>query len=160
MFSRTILATVALSATGNMERADVAAALDKRDDGALVAGPLAALDRAAAWRVLRRLRSDVAEVGFVGFHDLAFAAQRAQAPSAHRLADAVRHEPSGLVTDVQRAVELVGGNALLAGAHQMEGLQPLVQGDLARSMTVLIVTVKSLRQPFSAQRNTPGRLVV
>ena len=28
-------------------------------------------------------------------------------------------------------MQLVGGNALLAGRHQVEGLQPLVQGDMA-----------------------------
>ena len=34
--------------------------------------------------------------GFVDFDDLAFAAQRAHPDDAHRLADTVRHEPSGL----------------------------------------------------------------
>ena len=40
-------------------------------------------------------------------------------------------EPRGLVGDIERAVELVSGDALLARRHQVERLQPLVQRDLA-----------------------------
>ena len=41
------------------------------------------------------------------------------------------HEPCGLVADVHHPVELMGADAFLAAGHQVEGLQPLVQGDLA-----------------------------
>ena len=40
-------------------------------------------------------------------------------------------EPSGLVCDLERAVELVGANALLARGHEREGLKPDVKLDVA-----------------------------
>ena len=45
--------------------------------------------------------------GFVRLHDLASAAHRGQAAGAHRLANAVRHEPGRLEGDAQHPVELV-----------------------------------------------------
>lgn len=45
----------------------------------------------------------------------------------HSLADSVSHEPSRLVLDAQAAVELVRTDTLLAGTHQMDRQQPLVQ---------------------------------
>src|ERR1700720_1644335 len=65
------------------------------------------------------------------FHDFAFAAERREAPRAHGLANTVRHKPCGLISDFECAVQLVGAHAFLAGAHQMERLEPLVQSDLA-----------------------------
>jgi hypothetical protein len=69
-------------------------------------------------------------VGFVGLDNLALTTERSEAASAHALANAMAHEPRGLVRDVERAVQLMGGNALLAGRHQVESLQPLVQGNV------------------------------
>lgn len=40
------------------------------------------------------------------------------------------HEPSGLVGDAKHAVELVSAHALLAGAHEMHGQEPLVERNL------------------------------
>lgn len=60
------------------------------------------------------------------------------------------HEPRRLVGHLDRAVELVGADALLAPAHQVEGQQPLVQGHMAllqhgadrdRELTLAIVAV-------------------
>jgi hypothetical protein len=67
---------------------------------------------------------------FVCLYDFAAAAQRAQAPKAHCLTDTVSHEPRGLVADAKRPVQLMGGNAFLAGSHQVEGLQPLMQSNV------------------------------
>ena len=80
---------------------------------------------------LRAWPCQAADVGFVHFDDLAAAAHRAQAANAHRFTDTVRHEPRRLVGDLQGPVELMGGNALLAGdVIRWNRLQPLVQGDL------------------------------
>ena len=43
----------------------------------------------------------------------------------------MRHEPSGLVGHAKRAVELMGADALLAGAYEMRSEHPLVQRDFA-----------------------------
>src|SRR5690606_20165416 len=50
---------------------------------------------------------------------------------AHGLADAVCHEPSGLVGDLKRAVYLMRAETLLAGAQQVDRLKPLVQRHMA-----------------------------
>lgn len=49
----------------------------------------------------------------------------------HGFADAVAKKPRGVVRDLQRTVHLMGGNALLAAAHQMNGLKPLEKLDMA-----------------------------
>jgi hypothetical protein len=43
----------------------------------------------------------------------------------------VAHEPSRFVGDFQRPVDLVRGDALLAAAHEIEGLQPDVHRRMA-----------------------------
>jgi hypothetical protein len=63
-------------------------------------------------------------MGFVGFDDITIAAHGLLADNAHRFADTVRHEPSGLEGDAQTAVKLVARNALLAGAQKIHSLQP------------------------------------
>ena len=64
----------------------------------------------------------VAEVGFIGFDNLAFSAHRGQieATLAHGFHNAVMQEPSRLVLAAQLAMELVGAKALLARGRQME----------------------------------------
>ena len=64
-----------------------------------------------AWSIV----SFVAVVGFVGFDDLAFAAERAGRGNVvfHRFADAVKHEPSGFVGDAKRAVKLMAREPFL-----------------------------------------------
>ena len=71
------------------------------------------------------------DVGFVGFHDLARAAQRADAGHPHGLTDTVRHEPCGLEGYAQGPGKLVAGNALFGRAKQVHRLQPKVHGDVA-----------------------------
>jgi hypothetical protein len=73
----------------------------------------------------------LADERLVGRHDLVGATQRRQGTVAHRLADAVRHEPRGLVRHAQRPHELVAADPPLAAAQQVRGLQPLVQRDVA-----------------------------
>src|ERR1700738_703699 len=82
----------------NMKAADLTAALDKRQNRMLV--------REAA--PLRHI-GFVADESFVDFDDHALAAHRCKASIAHRLAKAMRHEPSGLITYMQRSVKLMGG---------------------------------------------------
>ena len=74
-----------------------------------------------------------ADEGFVRLDRVASraAAQRAERAVAHRLADTVAQEPRALDRDAEHAVELVAADALLGSAQQMDGLEPLVQRDLA-----------------------------
>jgi hypothetical protein len=58
-------------------------------------------------------------------------AQRSQRTVAHSLTNAVRHEPRRLERHTKGPVELVGADALLAGAEQVEGHQPLVEWNMA-----------------------------
>src|SRR5690348_13318290 len=74
--------------------------------------------------------ADIADEGLIHLHDLASAAQRGKLADPHCLADAVRQEPCTFVSDFQNAVHLVRRNALLAGRHEMHGLQALVQRDM------------------------------
>ena len=54
-----------------------------------------------------------ADIGFVGFHELAFAAEGRLGARVHSLADAMGHEPRGLVRHAQGAVQLVSADAHL-----------------------------------------------
>ena len=92
MFSRTIRLTVSPSATATWNDADVAAALDQRDDGALAAGArLAALGVGPIAALLGRpALLDRAEVGLVGLDDAALAAHRAGEARPTRMASRMR----------------------------------------------------------------------
>ena len=66
-------------------------------------------------------------------------------------------KPSSVVSAPQFAVELVGAKASLAGCSQMERSGPLNSFACDRSITVPVITVKSLRHSFfSPQRYLPG----
>lgn len=55
----------------------------------------------------------------------------AAAAVLHGLADTVGHEPGSLVRHTEHALDLLATDALLAGAHQVGGLEPLVERHLA-----------------------------
>jgi hypothetical protein len=71
--------------------------------------------------------SEAADKGFVGF-DRAATAHFLKGAALHREADAVQHEPRGLLTDVQVACDFARANAVLAVADQPDSGQPLRQG--------------------------------
>src|SRR5260370_14303563 len=50
---------------------------------------------------------------------------------AHCFAKPMRHEPSGLVGDLQGAVKLMGADALFSGRHQVRSLKPDMQPNVA-----------------------------
>jgi len=77
-----------------------------------------------------RLVGLLADERLVYFDDLAQPAKGRQPARAHRLTDAMGKKPRGLVGDLQHAVQLVGGNALLAARQQVDRLQHLVQRDM------------------------------
>lgn len=116
----------------HMEGTDMTATLHKGDNGALAgrAGP-AAFGELAATGVNGGLILGLAEIGFVGFDNLAGTAKRASRLNvlSHSFADAVAHEPRGFVGHANHAVDLMGGNAFLAGSHQFDGEQPLIERD-------------------------------
>src|SRR5579883_54 len=109
----------------NMEAAGRTAALHKSKNRVLVAVALG-LGAAPGRRAV-----ELTNVGLIRLHDGAGPAHGLNANNAHSLADAVRHEPGGLESDAQGAMELVAADALLAGAKQVHRLQPQVHGDVA-----------------------------
>ena len=109
---------------GDVDRADLAAALDQPKNRALAGEAGLAALRALGHDIL------VAEVGFIGFDDLAGATQSLGAGVTQGLAQPMRHEPRRLVADAQHAVELVSADTFLAGAQQVHGVDPLVQRNL------------------------------
>src|SRR5207244_942152 len=85
------------------------------DDGLLCGAGLASEGAA---------RSTTAEVRFVGFHD---ACEHLSHVVAHRGADAMAHVPRGLVRDLEHPLELVGRDAFLGLAHDVDREEPLPQ---------------------------------
>lgn len=78
------------------------------------------------------VRGLTAHVGLVKLNDLVLAPKRAgRGVGGHALADAVGHEPSGLVGHAQHAVKLMRRHALFGRGDQVRGKQPLVQRDMA-----------------------------
>src|SRR5690242_10027064 len=84
-----------LIGNGDMERANTATALHKRDDRALIFGATRATRVVGTAFSLRRYAGlfHLAEIGFVGLDNTAAATHRRQAAVAHSLTDAMRHEP-------------------------------------------------------------------
>lgn len=72
----------------------------------------------------------MADEGLIDLDGDALATERGKLTGAHGLADTVRQEPGRLVLDLQSAVQLVSGNALLAGGHQDDRLKPPRHGQL------------------------------
>src|SRR5439155_11121607 len=111
----------------DVERANLAAALDERRHGSLIRAALAA--RCALPRVLVGLFAT--DIGFVGFDDLVGAADRAaKSAVAFCLPDAVHHEPGGFVGDAEGAVNLMAGDTALPCHMEVAGEPPLRQGNL------------------------------
>src|ERR1019366_7541794 len=59
----------------------------------------------------------LADEGFVNLDRHAFATHWGKIAARHRGADAMLHEPPGLLVDAKHAVHLVRGHTLLAGRH-------------------------------------------
>src|ERR1700761_6852904 len=104
---------------GDMERPHRAAALDQRDDRALVADALAgALGERATASLgfgLAGLRKD-AEIGLIGFHNLTLAAHwgKVEAAAPHSFHDAVMKKPCRVVLAAKFTVKLVSREPLFA----------------------------------------------
>ena len=105
----------------HMEAAGFAAALHQRQHDVLMTETGLGLANALL----------TADESFVAFNHAAGAAHRRKAASAHGFANAVAHKPSRLVANAERSVELVGADTFLAGVHQVECHDPLVQRDMA-----------------------------
>ena len=72
-----------------------------------------------------------ANESLVNLDTAAAGTERIQSALAHSFADTVRQEPCRLVLDLKDAVQLVGADTLFAGAHEVDGLQPLRQRQVA-----------------------------
>jgi hypothetical protein len=68
----------------------------------------------------------LAEVGFVGFDGDARATDQLAAV-LHRFTDSVSGEPGGFHAAVEHALDLAGADSFLAGAHQVDHLQPQIE---------------------------------
>src|SRR6185312_9143695 len=100
----------------------LARASDESDNGGLLR-----LDATAAHivRAVLLLTTDIRLVNL----DLA-AHLAVEVPGLHGMANAMGHEPSGLVGDPKHSVKLMGTHALLAGRHQVDSHEPLVKRDM------------------------------
>ncbi len=107
----------------DVEAAGRAASLHKRKNHVLVRPSQTAFLWLAFKEAVERL---------VNFNRLAAAAERGQqAASAHCLTDAMRKKLCRFIGDAKRAVDLMGGNGLLARRHHVERLKPDVELDVA-----------------------------
>jgi hypothetical protein len=104
----------------DMEAAGGPAALDKGKHDVLMAP--ASLGFWLAFKA--------ADESFVSLNGFASAAQWLHADNAHRLANTMRHEPSGLQGNAQGPVKLVAADTLFAGAKKVHGLQPKPHRDV------------------------------
>ena len=73
----------------------------------------------------------MADKSLVNLDGSAISAERGEVATAHRFSDPVAHEPCGLESDAQGAVQLVGADPLLARTNQKDRLQPDMQLDVA-----------------------------
>jgi hypothetical protein len=104
---------------GDMEAADHAAALHQCHHDLLWSGSFEGATGGFA-----------PDVGLIGFNDPASAAERGSEQVAdfpHSFADTVPKEPSGFHAASKHALDLVGADPFLAGAHEMDDLQPQMQ---------------------------------
>jgi hypothetical protein len=108
---------------GHVERTNLAAALDQRHDGLFLGGRQEGLAGRFA-----------ADIGFVHFHNPIGPAHRFGEQAAiglHCLPDAMGEEPCGFHAAFEHALNLAGADPLLAGAHQVDDLQPQMQRQVA-----------------------------
>ena len=88
----------------------------------------------------------VPDEGLVHFNHAAVSAEWRETTFPHRFPDSVRHKPRRLERNPERAVKLVGADAFLAARNKEDGLQPDVEGDVARFKDRSPLTVKGFRQ--------------
>ena len=110
----------------NVEGADPATSLDQREH-TLFVNPADGLAVALGAVAVLFLPSNVGRVSL----DRAAASREHTVGAFHGLADAMRHEPSGLVGHAKGALKLLAADAFLAGTHKVHGLQPDMQLNLA-----------------------------
>ena len=112
----------------NAHRTNASISLHQREHGHLANSATASLQLLVGVFVLF-LATDI---GFVGLYCLAIAAQGIKRSVLHRFADAMGKEPRSLHATLEHSLDLAGCDALLAGTHQMDHLQPQVQRQVRR----------------------------
>jgi hypothetical protein len=100
----------------DVERTSLPTALHKGENRILVAR--AALNLKSVF---------AANVGFVDLHNAASSAHWRESSVAHCLTDAVGKKPSGFHAARKHPLDLIGGDTFLAGAHQVDNLEPQMQ---------------------------------
>jgi hypothetical protein len=94
-------------------------------DGGFVLG--ASLSDSALALVGVHEASSATNKGFVYFHFAVRSTELDERASLHRQADAVEHEPRGLLSDAKGAANFVGANTVLAVGNHPNRHQPLVE---------------------------------
>jgi hypothetical protein len=145
-----------------METAGRSAALNQGQGDIPKAAP-------SSWHFLGRV-FDFTLKGFVNFYDFAWTAHWSQFASAHRFANAVSEVPSGFHAALKHALDLAGGDALLAGAHQVDDLKPKVQRQVRRlengahahgeGLAALIALIETLAGGLSGQFLNPLTIAI
>lgn len=124
---------------GDMEAADVPAALDQRKHDFLTRHVL-----------VDAVFGEPADIGFVGLDDLVRRAAEGAAGLVHGGADAMAHEPGRLVGDAEHAVDLMGADPLLGRGEKVGRQKPLEQRHLGAleygpyGYGVLLATIAAL----------------
>ena len=72
---------------------------------------------------------DATDESLVNLDDTTARTERGKVARAHRFTDAIGQKPRAPIGDLQNTVQLMRRNTLLAGNHQVGGLQHLVQRD-------------------------------
>ncbi len=107
---------VGLGDAVDVERAGAAAALNQSEDSVLMAASASDLRTFLA-----------ADEGFICFHRSAVIPHGRWSIVSHGFADAMGKKPSGFHAAFKHTLNLAGGDAFLAGAHQMDDLKPQMQ---------------------------------
>jgi hypothetical protein len=111
---------------GNVMRANLAAAFDKREHGFLADASGSKVLAFAGVLVLLF----AADERFVNLNNLSFTAQEIRIGFAQRLTDTMTKKPSCFLGQAEHTADLKGAHSLLGGHHQMRGGEPLMQRNL------------------------------
>lgn len=135
-----------------MEAADLTLSFDESEHGSFRRDVVLSIARLAA------------NVGFVGFDDPVLTAERAAVVAdteiSHCLSDAMAEEPSRFHAALEGALKLAGADALLAGAHQVDSLQPHTQWHMARFHDGADFDRKGLAAGIALTETGSGRFAV
>ena len=143
--------------TGDVQGTDAAITLYKREHSFFAPASTKPLSCALTLMPVALFAADKCLVGFNGF---TFTAKLAKGVGAHSLTDAMSKEPSGLHAALKHSLYLASRNAFLAGAHQMNNLQPEMQRQVRGFENGSNPDGKGLLAGIALVQSDPGGLTV